>query len=244
MTMIAIPSLLFVFMVGSVMAHSAALAQSPLPSVDQVGSSDAGAVEQVSDGSIDVLTPTNAEPRQAVTSPRPTKDERIPSAVQLTEETGLPRNSTQVSIGTRSSAGSAPLSSPSEGRTTSAVDRLDGDDRCDPSHRQASATKACALVIERRAAEFASREASPLSPEQRILIEQQRRAFDPKDAARRLASSGTSPGVPELQGVASLVLNVPVPDRTPKPIDDQNGLDAAAAIVNGVLGQIISPPRP
>lgn len=48
---------------------------------------------------------------------------------------------------------------------------------------------------------------------------------------------------PELQGIASLVLRGP-PEaaQIPKPIDDQNGLDAAAAIVNGVLGQILTPP--
>lgn len=220
-----------------------AWAQGPLSPVDQIGSSNANPVEQISDGSTDIIAPLRSEPRQTMTSLRPTQDERTPDAAQLTAETGLTRYSTQVSSGGRSSAGSAPLSRPSEGRTSAAVDRLGDNDRCDPSHRQATATKACALVIEKRAAEFAPRETSPLSPEQRILLEHNRPAngFDSRDAARRLANNGTDSDSPELQGIASLVLRAPPePDKGAMP--DQDGLDATAAIVNVVLGQISTPP--
>lgn len=224
---------------------SGASATGPLSAVEQIGSSDADAVEQISDGSTAIIAPTGSEHRQTVTSRRPTQAERTPDAAQLTAETGLTRSSPQVSTGGRSSVASTPLSRPSEGRTAAAVDRLTGVDRCDPPHRDASAIKACVLVIEKRAAEFTPREASPLSPEQRILMEQQRRsdASDSKGAARRLANSGTGSDLPELQGIAALVLQAPPePDTVAKPIDDQNGLDAAAAIVNGVLGHTPAPP--
>lgn len=222
-----------------------AMAQAPLSPVDQIGASNAGAVEQISDGSTDIIAPVRTELRQSMASPRPTLDERTPGATQLTAETGLTRNSAQVSTGGRSSEASTPLSRPSEGRTATAVDRLVGSDRCDPSHRDAARAKACAQVIEKRAAEFSPREATPLSPEQRILMEQQRRAdaSDSRGAARRLATTGTDSDSPELQGIASLVLRAPPePPKTSKPIEDQNGLDATAAIVNAVIGQINAPP--
>ena len=66
-------------------------------------------------------------------------------------------------------------------------------------------------------------------------------AFDSKGAARRLAITGNDSDLPELQGIASLVLRAP-PDKAGKPIEDQDGLDAAAAIVNAVIGQITAPP--
>lgn len=225
--------------------NPAVVAQALSP-VEQIGSPNADSVEQISDGATNIIAPMRTEPRQSVMTVGPTLAERTPDAAQLTEETGLMRTSTQVSTRERSSAGSAPLSKPSQGRRTAAVVRLAGDDRCDPSNRQSSTIKSCALVIEKRADEFAPREAMPLSPEQRILIEQQRsaNAYRSKNASRRLATSGTASDTLESQGIASLVLHAPSPDKAPEPIDDQNGLDAAAALVKGVLGQIIAPPAP
>lgn len=96
----------------------------------------------------------------------------------------------QLAKGARSAEGPAALSSPAQGRDPR-VDRLQGDDRCDPQNlpRLAQAERArCAQVIERRSAEFDRPSPREPSPEERLLRGQQvAGSTDARTAARSLA---------------------------------------------------------
>jgi hypothetical protein len=151
----------------------------------------------------------------------------------------------QVSSGERTAEQPAPLSKPSDGRTA-AVERVEGEDRCDPERRDRSDTGKCARVIENRAAQFPSRRPPTLSPEQRILADQyEQETLDSRSAARRLAIEGTGADDPDLQGIAAIVLRKPPPPEKPAKPEEDGATDAAAAIVNAIMGQgTASVPQP
>jgi hypothetical protein len=114
---------------------------------------------------------------------------------------------------------------------------LNGEDRCDPATRNRLPSASCARVVESRSSEF-DRTPPPLSPEQRLLLEQ--RAFgsnNQQGVARRLA---TGEATQEDQAVASIATR-----RPPAPADGKEeensplSKEQAAAIV----GAILNPPR-
>lgn len=141
----------------------------------------------------------------------------------------------QVSTAPRDARPPQPLSRPSEGRTA-AVEAVRGKDRCDAA--RADQNRKCADVIENRAAQFSRREAPVLSPEQKLLADQQTResAADFEQAARRLAKSGQTDNSLESLGVASVVLSSPgePPKKEENPDDPAQG-EAAQALINAIV---------
>lgn len=142
------------------------------------------------------------------------------------------------------SAEAAPALSRREQSRPGANEVLDGADRCDPAERRGARPPGCARVIESRSAEF-DRTPPPLSPEQRLLLEQQVLARDAayERATRRLANSGTGDRSLDEQAVASVALGRNAPPPAPKKEEDPSaGLsqEQAAAIVGAILNP---PPR-
>jgi hypothetical protein len=205
-------------------AAPAALAQAQRGSVEQVGSWQPVGMQQV-----------------AGRQPGAVADSAAP-ALQLTGERDARNAAPQLTSGPRSAQPSQPLSRPEDGRTGS-VERVAGSDRCDPTAERPRAA-ACAQVIETRAAEFTRRDPTPLSPEQRITVEQRAReqggGFG--EAARRLAANGDDSNSLEAQGVASVVLRAPPAEPRPvKPDPDPAASAAMTAIVNAIVNAAPSP---
>lgn len=204
-------------------------AQSMRGSVEQIGVQQPVGIQQVAGRSAD---PASTSPQVASAA------ESASPARQLTSERGAGPGAVQLSKGPRSAQGSAALSSRADGRT-SAVERVSGSDRCDPAARRGRSEK-CAAVIESRSAEFARREAPTLSPEQRIIVDQQLRDRLPGvgEAARRLAASGDDAQSMEAQSVASVVLAPPPPGpEAGLPKDDPTATPQMQAIINAIVGR-------
>jgi hypothetical protein len=181
-------------------------------------------------------------PRTGEAPPQLTREEQGSAGpTQLTVGPRTVASSPQLATGARTALPSPPLSSTRDGRTA-AVDRVKGEDRCDPrAQTQENAVK-CAAVIENRASAFKSHEPAELSPEQKIILEQT--ALEKKDldsAARRLASTGNDADSIEAQGVAFVVLR-PAAREEEKPADKPSEAEAAAAI-NAILNPGAGPPQ-
>jgi hypothetical protein len=207
----------------------AAQAPSMRGSVEQIGAPQPVGIQQVAGRSPDPASTSSQVASGA---------ESVAPARQLTSERGAGPAAVQLSTGPRSAQGSIALSSRADGRT-SAVERVAGSDRCDPAARRGKSEK-CAAVIENRSAEFARREAPELSPEQRIIVDQQLRERPPGigEAARRLAASGNDAQSMEAQGVASVVLAPPPPvPETGLPKDDPTATPQMQAIINAIIGR-------
>lgn len=206
---------------------SPAQAQSSRGSVNQIGSSQPVGMLQLSGRSA------------ALPSPQLTSDVKSASSgPQLAGERGSGLTAQQLTRGERSAQPSEPLSRPEESRTT-AVERVAGNDRCDPASRHPRAAQ-CAQVIETRAAEFTRLDPTPLSPEQRIIMEQQirERSGSWRGTTRRLAANGDDAQSMGAQGVASVVLSAPPAEPLrDKPNDDAAASEQLQAIVSGILNQ-------
>jgi hypothetical protein len=213
----------------------AAAAQDPLArgSVDQIGSPQPVGMQQVE---------RTATSRNAAAAPEPQLSsvvESVTPSLQLTRERGSGAASPQLTRGPRTAQPSQALSTPAEGRTGS-VERVAGSDRCDPAATDRARPAKCAAVIETRAAEYTRREPAPLSPEQRIIVEQQarERSGSFSSAARRLAANGDDARSIEAQGVASLVLGAPpVEPKRERPAEDPAATEQLNAIVNAIINQ-------
>ncbi|AMS29712.1 MAG TPA: hypothetical protein DIU09_13095 [Hyphomonadaceae bacterium] len=120
------------------------------------------------------------------------------------------------------------LSQPSQGRDTRAA-ALKGKDRCS-EEQEALQLAVCARVIETRSAEFPIPDHEPLSPEQRLLADQNLLDSAPLDlnnAARRLSSGREDETLAGL-AVANLALGKPVIVDTKK--EDEAKAQAPSAI--------------
>lgn len=201
-------------------------------------------IEQIPAAPGMILTPP-ATPRTGAPPPQlaDKQDSAAPSH-QLTSERQSPPAPVQIYKGKRTAQPSQPLSRPADGRTGS-VERVAGDDRCDPAASE-HGSRECAAVIETRAAEFSRPDATPLSPEQRIIIAQQlrERAGTAGQAARLLAIGSLDADSEEAQEVASIVLRPPpAPPEQKKSDEGPTAEEQAAAIVNAIIGQQPLPPR-
>jgi len=148
------------------------------------------------------------------------------------------RDPTQLYRGGRTAQPSEPLSTPSQGRT-SAVARVEGDDACDPARADQRDAGRCARVIETRSAEFTPPEPTPLSPEQRLLVEN--RLLN-ADATRRLANSGSADTMAD-QAIASIALDAARPPDPVRPEEDPTqGLDPAVAALVEAIARQVTPP--
>jgi hypothetical protein len=162
-------------------------------------------------------------------SPR-SDTEHAPS--QLTPTGDGRRGTTQVASGKRNVQAPSPLSRPADGRIA-AVDRVSGTDRCDPAAPKRKASTDCSWVIEARSTEFARPALTELSPEQKLLLEQQitQGGEGVVDATRRLARSGNVDSSPEAAAIATVVLGGQQPAEKPK--KEEPAPDAALqAVIN------------
>lgn len=159
---------------------------------------------------------------------------------QLTTVGESDERTAQVSSGPRNAQAPDPLSTPEQGRTA-AIAAVEGKDRCDPANAADKKLPECKHVIETRSAEFTRASPTELSPEQKLLIDQQMlaRESDLLTVTRRLASSG-DPNSIQGMGVASVVLTQNRPEEPKKPDHDAQ-TDAAIQAIVTVLG--IQPPQ-
>jgi hypothetical protein len=219
-----------------------AVAQEAVEPVEQIRPAGPGdwetPIEQVSTGTRDVATPLGTAtlvdaPVQQLSS----ANERDSAPTQLTDAERDAKAPQQLYRGGPTAQPPQALSRRSEGRT-GAVDRVEGEDACDPAD-EAEKAQVCDRVIETRAAEFVRPDPTTLSPEQRLLI-QQRLREDPTsgaNAARRLARDGDADSLQGL-GVASIVLNRPPAPSEEKPTDPAKDAAAeAAALVTAIINQ-------
>jgi hypothetical protein len=227
----------------SVIALPAAVpAQNGRGSIDQIHARTGA--DRVSSAPADIAPKgqaTGIAPSPQLTS----GSESMAPAAQLTKEGRSVPQPMQLYRGGRTAQPSQPLSRPSDGRTAT-VDPVGGKDRCDPASDRALGKK-CAGVIENRSAEFARKEPQPLSPEQRIIAEQQSRdqAQTVGSAAKRLAVTGEDADSIEAQGVASVVLRKPPEEPRDKPRTEPLAADQLQAIVNAIVGPgvVVQPPN-
>ena len=103
----------------------------------------------------------------------------------------------------------------------------------------------CANIIENRSSEFARPDPNALSPEQRLLLEQEVRegALNAEKGARRLAATGQADESLSAMGVAATVLRPGEEVQQPKPPEDDVA-KAAADIVGAIINQPLTPQQP
>ena len=194
--------------------------------------SDPIAVDQVSDGKPIVHVATSPPTGEAPAQLSSKNQSRPPP--QLVSGAPTATVGQQLAPSEPSAQPPAPLSSRSEGRPKP-TERIGGNDRCDPQDGSKADKAKCAEVIEKRAAEFKGSQAPELSPEQKILLEQnelERKSYEA--AARRLAIAGDDTESAESQGVAFVALRPPTQGDKEKP-EEQKPTDAEAEVLNAIL---------
>lgn len=221
---------------------AAVSAQERGAAIEQLPPADAGPVAQISDPA-----EQRASPAVAVQSAPQiaSQAESARAEPQLTSERQLAPATAQLSTGPRTAQASQPLSRPSQGRTAE-TERVEGEDRCDPADEKSAGRASCERVVEARADEFDAPRAPELSPEQRLLLQQQMgdQASSANSAARRLAATGITDNSLESLGVASIVIGQglePAEDAKPP---EKAAPDGAAAVVMGIINQIGGSPPP
>jgi hypothetical protein len=165
-----------------------------------------------------------------------------PAEAQLTNKHASRQAPKQLSTDPRDAKGAPAISKPSDGRTA-AVELVEGDDRCDPAVPAARQPEACKKVIETRADDYTRPSPTELSPEQKLLIDQQLREETEgvTEAAQKLAKSGEADDSTESMGIAAIVLrqSAPPPEEPDKQKDPT--ADAAAQAVIQAITQL--PPQ-
>lgn len=201
----------------------------------------------------DVMQLTPAILSAEVESPAPQHSSEAPSQIsansdstpgetQLTSKHASRQEPKQLSADPRDAKGAPAISKPSDGRTA-AVELVNGDDRCDPAVPAARQPEACKKVIETRADDYTRPSPTELSPEQKLLIDQQLREQTDgvTEAAQKLAKSGEADDSTESMGIAAIVLrqSAPPPEEPDKQKDPAT--DAAAQAVIQAITQL--PPQ-
>jgi hypothetical protein len=201
-------------------------------------------VQQVSDADTSVtVEPVQQygarEPTAQLSNPRDsTTHESQLTAVRTSRD-----QPAQLTKGPPSAQPPQALSRPTEGRT-GAIDRIEGADHCDAVVPKENQSAECARVIESRADDYSRPAPTQLSPEQKLLLDQQLQTAgdDVLDASRRLAASGQTDDSMESLAVAAIVLGQgqAPPDKDPTK-QDQQAVDAATQAVLQILS--ITPPQ-
>jgi hypothetical protein len=165
-------------------------------------------------------------------------DDSRPAERQVTAAGSSNEQPSQVATRTRNAQPPQPLSTPQQGRTA-AVDPVHGHDRCDPADSKQSKTLQCRKVIENRAAEYTRPSPTRLSPEQKLLIDQQLLASEASlaGATHRLATSGNVDQSLETMGIASVVLDQSSKPKDPEKKEDDPKSDAAVQAILTILNQ-------
>jgi hypothetical protein len=207
------------------------------------GASQAQSIEQISPAPASADMPLNPPESGASVESAPQLSsgaESAPAAAQVNRERRSARAPDQLSKGPRTAQSSQPLSDRADGRPEG-VQRLAGTDACDPARRHLPKSQ-CARIIENRSSEFARRDPTALSPEQRLLLEQQigREALDPVSGARRLATTGAADESLAAMGVAAVVMGNK--DDPPEKSKQDEDVAKAAEVVGAILNQPLAPP--
>jgi hypothetical protein len=209
-------------------------AQTSDPSIEQITIGSRGAEMRLN---VSEQPRSSAPPAQLATGA-----ESSPVTPQVTRERRSAPPPDQLSAGGKTAQQPQPLSQPAEGRQA-AVERVDGADRCDPAEPNRPRAR-CATVIENRSAEFARPDPNALSPEQRLLLEQEVRegVLNAENGARRLAVTGQADESLAAMGVAATVLRPSAEVQEPKQPEDDVA-KAAADIVGAIINQPLTPPQ-
>jgi hypothetical protein len=204
------------------------------------GAQDVTAVPQITGAEATDTSPAQVGQQVGELPPQlSAQGDGAPRQQQLTSAGQSDEGTSQVSTAPRNAQPPHPRSTPEEGRTA-AVARVEGKDRCDPASPKDKKSAECKHVIETRSAEFAKPSPSELSPEQKLLIDQQllAREGDLSSATRRLANSGDTDNDIAAMGVASVVLARNQPETKNPEQDPQT--DAA---IQAFIGALTQPPQ-
>jgi hypothetical protein len=167
-----------------------------------------GAGEGVASKGIETNQVTQSQPRSLdpgqVPSPRDTRTRSIADPAQIGQSQGAVRPSLDVST-------------PAQGRVAPPAVVLGGADACATDRPGGRAPAICARTIEHRAAEFERPAPTPLTPEQRLLVEQQTGVVTPADAARQLGADRGRPSEAAQSVAAALSLSAPGPSENKHP---------------------------
>ncbi len=202
---------------------------------------DVTAIPQIASDAETDTSPAQIEQKPSELPPQLSgNEESKPHQRQLTSVEQSDERTSQVSSEPRNAQAPEPLSTPEQGRTA-AIAPVEGKDRCDAANPKDSKLPECRHVIETRSAEFTRPSPTELSPEQKLLIDQQllARESNLSTVTRRLADTG-DPNSIEAMGVASVALTQNRPDEPKKPEKDAQTEAAIQAIVT-VLG--VQPPQ-
>jgi hypothetical protein len=216
------------------------------------------AVDQLERGAAPALEAAQVGPQTSRAAPLPqvaAHGDGSPATAQVTRPAEARAQTPQLSsLGTgaaptdqlakgRTAEGPAALSSPAQGRDPR-VEKLDGDDRCDPRNltRLAPAERArCGQVIERRSAEFTRPAPIEPSPEERLLrFQEVGDGASARTAARALAHGDVEDSL-AAQAIASSANRSGQEERTARSAPMEPELTPAAqavieAIVQGAAG--------
>jgi hypothetical protein len=204
----------------------------------------APAVQQVSQSekSVTVEPIAQAASREVPVQLSSQRESR-PAESQLTAVGSSRGQPTQLSDGPPSAQPPQALSRVAEGRT-GAIDRVEGPDRCDAKLPKDKQPGDCSRVIENRAADFARPSPTQLSPEQKLLLDQQLQTENNAvaDATRRLAASGQSDNSIESLAVASIALGQGSGQPAEQPAKEADpAMDPATQAVLQILSSIPPP---
>ncbi len=161
---------------------------------------------------------------------------------QITRERPGSSGSPQLDRTAPSAAAPPSPATRADSRRTEIV-RVGGSDRCDPQAASAGEAR-CSQVIETRSAEFQSVRAPTLSPEQRLLLDQERGELrGVRAAAQRVARNEVDPTAMDTQTLAAISLERPVEPTTPTSADPALS-PAAEAIIRIIEAAQSMTPKP
>jgi hypothetical protein len=200
-------------------------------------------VEQVTKGPV---APPPEQPRDRVIA-RPARAEPAGTAAAQLSNPGAGNDVSQLTSRAQSRAASpGPVGNPKD-KLPAGVQRIGGQDRCDPQADRKSYTE-CARILERRADEFNAPTPPVLSPEQRLLgvVQSPDEALVGPSGSSRLRYAARSQPDAELradQELASIYLMVPADAAAPGPASETETPTGLAEVLQ-VLKIDIAPPPP
>lgn len=128
---------------------------------------------------------------------------------------------------------------------TLAMEVVGGIDRCAQRSKKSNRLPICLKKLESATADLSTISAATITPEQRLILDQQLRDFKygTENAIRQLANAGRDNNSLAVQGIASVYLQAPPPPAK-KDVPDRDAADAslAAAIVSAIVNQSSPPP--
>lgn len=172
-------------------------------------------------------------------------DQKVPVAnIAPVEQVSRGDNSAFVDQKTASDDNPDNLPQLSAADTEVTLGRIDGIDRCSAELLTAKDADYCRRRIENRSEEFATRPASTLSAEQRLLGERLTHLHGTGiDQAARAPGSTASPDDREFQALASITLTTPAADSAAegKPGDGNDLSAETQALLDAIVARLSNP---